>query len=382
MDKFVSYEKRFYNPEFTDTKLAKRKRMMTDKPYLSATIKDLSQIKIEISQETQDLLLDSVEGLARLDGYVHHYRDLISMVMLRAEALSSSQIEHYSASNRSVALAQIHKKQSTEAMIIKSNLESLILGISSKEPLDTSKIIQLNQTLLKNPTMDVRTRINWIGTPNSIPHEATYVPPHPEHLNLFMSQFIAFCNRNDMHPLIQSAIAHAYFELIHPFEDGNGRVGRILIQCLLREKQFLEFLSMPFSVGIVHDQVRYIQALNDFKEGNYETIIIVLLENTLYLVPKVYDTLEKLIKLKQNWKAKLNIRQDALAWKILDDLIAQPVIDVKYIREKHQANDQAVRNNIQTLVNVGILNIIGNDSRDVAYESIEVLDLLDQFSKK
>ena len=185
-----------------------------------------------------------------------------------------------------------------------------------------------------------------------------------------------------MHTLIQSAIAHAYFELIHPFEDGNGRVGRILIQCLLREKQFLEFLSMPFSVGIVHDQVRYIQALNDFKEGNYETIIIVLLENTLYLVPKVYDTLEKLIKLKQNWKAKLNIRQDALAWKILDDLIAQPVIDVKYIREKHQANDQAVRNNIQTLVNVGILNIIGNDSRDVAYESIEVLDLLDQFSKK
>ena len=382
MKPWISYEKRYYVVENTFQYLSRRQRQSIESPYLSAVIDDLSHINIELTQTTQTLLLETVEALSKLDTYLVDKITSFPLLLLRTEALSSSQIEHYSASNRNIALAQIHKKQSTEAMMIKANLESLIMGISSVDPLNKSKIIHLNQMLLKNPQIGLRTRINWIGTPNSIPHEAVYVPPHPDHLNTYMDQFIAFCQRNDIHPMVQAAFAHAYFELIHPFDDGNGRVGRILIQCILREKKFLENLSMPFSVGIVLDQVRYTNALNDFKEGKFETIITVLLENTLFLVPKVYETLRLLIELKQSWKAKLNIRQDALAWKILDDLIAQPVIDVKYIREKHQANDQAVRNNIQVLVNAGILSIIGNQNRDIAYESIEVLDLLDRFMEK
>ena len=64
---------------------------------------------------------------------------------------------------------------------------------------------------------------------------------------------------------------------------------------------------------------------------------------------------------------------------MFDDFITQPVFDVKYIKEKHNANDQAVRNNIEELIKVGIISPIGNSKRDVAYESKEVLDLLDQF---
>ncbi|MDZ4197355.1 MAG: hypothetical protein U1C51_08960, partial [Candidatus Izemoplasmatales bacterium] len=142
---------------------------------------------------------------------------------------------------------------------------------------------------------------------------------------------------------------------------------------------FLEDLYMPFSVGIVKDQERYITALNDFKDGNYESIIVVMLENALKIVPKIYQTLEELIDLKNSWKEKLKLRQDALAWKMLDDFITQPVFDVKYIKEKHNANDQAVRNNIDELIKAGIISVIGNSRRDVVYESKEVLSLLDQF---
>lgn len=381
MKPFVIYEKRYYMAENTFQYLSRRQRQLLESPYLSAVIDDLSHIEIELSQKAQTLLLEAVESLSKLDMYLKDKMTSFPMLMLRTEALSSSQIEHYSASNRSVALAQIHRKQSTEAMIIKANLESLIMGISSKEPLSLMRIIQLNQTLLNNQALGLRTRINWIGTPNSIPHEASYVPPHPDYLTACMDQWLTFISRNDLHPLIQAAFAHAYFELIHPFEDGNGRVGRVLIQCILREKKFLDYLSMPFSVGIVKDQKRYVQALDDFKLGNYENIIVVLLENALYVIPKIYETLDQLIQLKQQWKSKLNIRQDALAWKILDDLIAQPVIDVKYIREKHQANDQAVRNNIQVLIEAGIIRQINHRSRDMVYESIEVLDIIEQFTK-
>jgi Fic family protein len=376
---FVTYEKRYYQADHALQYLTRRQRQFIEEPYLSSLIEDLSHVSIELSTNTQNLLLESIESLSKLDGYIKEKLSTFPMLLLRTEALSSSQIEHYRASNRNVALAQINRKESTEAMIIKSNLESLIRGISSKNNIDLHSIIDLNKTLLNDEHIDIRKRINWIGTPNSIPHEASYVPPHPDYLESYMKQFLSFCKRNDIHPLIQAAFAHAYFEIIHPFEDGNGRVGRILIQLILKEKLFLEHLYMPFSVGIVKDQIRYVSALDAFKIGNYEPMIIALLENALGLVPKVYQALEQLIELKNSWREHLDLRQDALAWKMLDDLITQPVFDVKYIKEKHQANDQAVRNNIKELIKAGIISPIGNNKRDVCYESKEVLGLLDQF---
>ena len=379
MKPFVYYEKRYYYADSILQYLSRRQRKLLDEPYLSAVIEDLSDITIVLSENTQKLLLDAVESLSKLDGYIQDKISSFPMLLIRTEALSSSQIEHYSASNRNVALAQINHKQSREAVIIKSNLESLRDGLSNQESISTESIVKLNRKLLDNDGIDIRNRINWIGTPNSIPHEAIYVPPHHDHLERNMNQFVFFCKRNDIHPLIQAAFAHAYFEVIHPFEDGNGRVGRILIQLILKEKLFLEHLYMPFSVGIVKDQKRYIAALDDFKKGNYKFIIHVMLENALKIVPKIYQTLEELINLKNSWKDKLKLRQDALAWKMLDDIVTQPVFDVKYIKELHHANDQAVRNNIEELIKVGIISVIGNSKRDVVYESKEVLHLLDQF---
>ena len=380
MNPFVSYENRFYLVDDTFQYLTRRQRKLIAEPYKSTVINDLSDINIELSEYTQTLLLDAVEGLSRLDAHLKDKVISFPMLLIRTEALSSSQIEHYSASNKNVALAQIERKHTEETRIIKSNMETLIQGVSGNSKLDIDKIIHLNQMLLDNKAITLRSRVNWIGTPNSIPHEASYVPPHPEYLNLYMNQFIDFCQRNDIHPLVQAAFAHAYFEIIHPFEDGNGRVGRIIIQMILKEKLFLEHLYLPISVGLVKDQTRYIEALNDFKLGEYESIITLVLEHALALLPNIHKTLEQLIKLKQSWQEKLNLRQDALAWKILDDIISQPVIDVRYIKDKYQANDQAVRNNIDALVSVDILSPIGNHKRNVAYECKEVLVLLDQLS--
>jgi Fic family protein len=376
---FVTYEKRFYPFNDSITYISRRQRKQMEEPYMSAVVEDLSNLDIDLSDKTQMLLLDAIESLSRLDGYIKDKLKSFPMLLLRTEALSSSQIEHYSASNRNVALAQIQRKQSVEAVIIKSNLESLLSSISSNRTLDLDSIIELNKILLNDNNISIRKRINWIGTPNSIPHEAAYVPPHPDYLETDMKRFISFCKRGDIHPLVQAAFAHAYFEIIHPFEDGNGRLGRILIQWILKEKLFLEHIHMPFSVSIVKNQKRYIDALDDFKLGNYESIIVVLLEHALGLVPKVYKILNDFLQLKNSWKEKIQLRQDALAWKMLDDFLIQPVFDVNYIKDKHKANDQAVRNNIEALVNVGIITPIGNSKRDIAYESKEVLDLLDRF---
>jgi Fic family protein len=380
---FVTYEKRQFNIDET-TYISRTKRNIIKEPYDSALIKDLSNFDIQLTNRTNNLLLETIETLSKLDGYVKDKLVAFPMLLLRTEALSSSQIEHYTASNRNVALAQLNKKKTTETKIIQSNLEALIESVSNHKRFDLNFIIDVHHKLMENQPLisvesGVRKVVNWIGTSNQYPHRADYVPPHPDHLNLYLQQFISFINRTDIHPLVIAAFSHAYFEIIHPFTDGNGRVGRILIQVLLNKSDFLENVYIPFSVGLVKHSTQYVHALNAFKEGDYEPIIELIFQSALDIVPKIYQSIEEMIELKSKWSNKINARKDALVWKILDDLLVQPVLDVRYLIDKYKANDQAVRNNIEILLKAGIISKIGNEKRDVTYECREILDVLDHF---
>ncbi len=384
MKPFVTYEKRMYHMLGSLAYISRKKRDLLELPYDSAVIEDLSSIDIKLSDEPNALFLETVEVLSKLDGYIKDKLLSFPMLLLRTEALSSSQIEHYHSSNRNVALAQLNKKHTKEAMIIKSNLEALIKSVSCKKSIDLDFIIEILRNLLDNEEsnhpLEIRKVVNWIGTSTQFPHEADYVPPHPDYLETYLGQFIKFINRKDLHPLIVAAFAHAYFEVIHPFTDGNGRVGRILIQVILSKSLFLENAYLPFSVGLVKNTDQYIQSLNAFKDGNYEDILSLLLKSALDIVPKVYKALDEMLTLKLSWQSKLHARKDALVWKMLDDLISQPVIDVEYIKNKHQANDQSVRNNIELLIKSGIISQMGNNKRDVTYECKEVLAIIDNFN--
>ncbi|MDO9628974.1 MAG: Fic family protein [Acholeplasmataceae bacterium] len=385
MKPFVYYEGIFLDNTNYLTYMSRKNRELSNKPYQSAVINDLSNIDIVLSPKTSELLMETIEVLSKLDGFVKEKLIAFPMLLLRTEALSSSQIEHYRASNRNVALAQLSKKNTAEAKIIQSNLEALISSVNNQRKIDLELIIEMHRNLMHEGELNlkdegIRKVVNWIGSSNQLPHEADYVPPHPKHLSTYMNQLVSFVNRKDLHPLIIAAFSHAYFEIIHPFSDGNGRVGRILIQVILKQSLFLENIYVPFSVELVKDPKKYIHALNVFKDGNYEEIIKLLLDNALQIVPKVYKALDAMLSLKDSWHIKLDVRKDALAWKILDDLLIQPVLDVKYIKNKHDANDQAVRNNIEILLDSGIISKIGNEKRDVAYECKEVLEILDQFA--
>lgn len=383
MSPFVTYEKRRYSVSPT-VYISRNKRTLINESYDSALIEDLSGFDIHLSRETNELFVEAIETLSKLDGYIKDKLVAFPMLLLRTEALSSSQIEHYTASNRNVALAQLNKKKTSETKIIQSNLEALVEGVSKSGQLDLDFIIDIHHKLMENQLLNsegygVRKMVNWIGTSNQFPHQVDYVPPHPDYLELYLKQFVTFINRTDIHPLITAAFSHAYFEIIHPFADGNGRVGRILIQVLLNKSKFLENVYIPFSVGLVKHTIQYVRALDAFKEGDYEQIIKLMFQSALDIVPKIYQSIEEMIELKAHWSIKINARKDALVWKILDDLLVQPVLDVKYLVLKHMANDQAVRNNIDILLEAGVISKIGSEKRDVTYECKEILDVLDRF---
>lgn len=384
MKPFVTYENRIYELTHSIAHIPRRKKELMLKPYQSAIIEDLSQIDIVLSDSTFHLFINTLEAISKLDGYAKDKFTAFPILLLRTEALSSSQIEHYHASNRSVALAQLNKKHTKEAKIIQSNLDALIKSTSEDRNIDLNFIEDIHGYLMGDSThkddLGIRKVVNWIGVSNLFPHEADYVPPHPDHLNVYLSQLIKFINRNDLHPLILSAFAQAYFEIIHPFIDGNGRVGRILIQIILHRFAFTENIFIPISVSLVKNTKRYVDSLNAFKEGYYEEAIQVILQSILDVIPHVYRVLETMIEMKQGFLNKIKARSDALVWQIIDDIFMQPVIDVDYIKRKHKANDQAVRNNIEILLNAGILTKIGNNMRDVTYECKQILSILDGFA--
>lgn len=379
--KFVDYEKLDYKVTDSLFHISRSKRILMKQKYDSAIIKDLSNIKIELSAQTQKLLEDSSYELAKLDGYIKDKIKGFPIILLRTEALSSTQIEHYSASNRNIAKAQILKSNNKESNLIKDTLETLIDTLYNDElKITLDNLVRLNKQVLNDDSINIRNKVNWIGKQGSLPQEALYVPPHPRLIEKNLNEFIEFCKRDDINPLVQSALAHAYFEIIHPFDDGNGRVGRIIMMMILKEKLYLENMFLPISSGLVKNTTSYIEALNDFKDGNYESIINLVLENTISLIPQIYETLFKITNIKESWKQRLTARQDAFAWTILDELIIQPVISVNYLKNKYKVNDQAIRNNIETLIKCNVISKVGSGSRNVVYEAKEILEVLDKFN--
>lgn len=133
-------------------------------------------------------------------------------------------------------------------------------------------------------------------------------------------------------------------------------------------------------MGLIKNNQRHIEALNEFRKGNYNSIIELFLENSLAVVPLIYNTLNELINIKNSWLSKVSARSDALVWDIIDELIYQPVISVNYIKDKYKANDQAVRNNFNILEEANIISKIGNSKRNVMYEAKEVITIIDELT--
>lgn len=378
--KFITYEERMYSVHDSLVYISRRNQKLVKNSYQSPILHDLSNIEIQLDNNLQSLLFEAIEELSKLDGFIKDKLNGFPMIVLRSESLSSAQIEHYHASNRNIAAAQIRPTKNKETNIIKNNLESLVLFLKEENKIDKETIVKINSKIMDDESVDIRTKVNWIGESNSIPHTADFVPPHPEYLDKNINEFISFCKRDDIHPLVQAAFAYAYFETIHPFIDGNGRTGRIFIQVLLKEKNYLDELYVPFSMGLIKNDKKHIEALNEFRKGNYRSIIKLFLENSLGFVPIIYKILKDLIAIKDRWLSKISARSDALAWKIIDELIYQPVVSVNYIKEKYQINDQAVRNNFNILEKADIINKIGNSKRNVMYEAKEIISLIDELT--
>ncbi len=181
-------------------------------------------------------------------------------------------------------------------------------------------------------------------------------------------------------PLVQTALMHAQFETIHPFDDGNGRTGRTLIHVVLRRRGLAEVFVPPISVVFARDRDRYIAGLTAYRNGEVDHWIETFATATVQATDVAASYLDEVAQLTERWRAMLRAasdpRADAAAWAIIDLLPAHPVINAAIAGAVTGRAKAAVHNAMGQLADAGVLAPVAGGRRNRWWEAAGLLDLI------
>jgi Fic family protein len=197
-----------------------------------------------------------------------------------------------------------------------------------------------------------------------------------------MDDLVAFANRDDLPVLAQTAIAHAQFETIHPFPDGNGRVGRALIQAMLRGGQLTRNVAVPVSAGLLHDTGSYFEALGAYRAGDVAPIVRAIAEASFAAVHNGRILVADLEEVRLEWGGRITARRDSAAHRLADILLRQPVIDSAAAALQLGISTVNAQVAIDRLVDAQVLTQITDGRRNRIWLAKDVVRVLDEFAAR
>jgi Fic family protein len=342
----------------------------------------------QLSLSASDLAVadEAASEISRFDSELGQMIAPFASILLRSEAASSSQIENLTSSPAAIVRAELGLKDSANSSLIVSNQNAMRAAVRASSKLSSGTILKMHRVLTETTDSKnagvFRTQPVWIGGTPFGPHGADYVGPDSLKVPGLVDDLVLFCNRVDLPALVQIAIAHAQFETIHPFTDGNGRTGRALVQVLLHRLGLTKSVMVPVSAGLLRSTKQYFDALNAYRSGDPLPIIQVFAEGSLFAVQNGRKLAGELQAVRINWDSMLRARTDSGARKLLDQLLAQPLITRTRAMEvlgRSAANTQLA---IDKLVETGILIQAGSGSRNRVWQAPDVLSALDDFASR
>jgi Fic family protein len=313
--------------------------------------------------------------------------------LLRSESVASSRIEGVHLSHKRLARAAYQAdrgQRDGRAAEVLGNVEAMEHAIqigAAGSPLTVADIEDVHRTLLRF-TEDaeiagvVREAQNWIGGNDYNPIGATYVPPPPEHVQLLLADFCAFVNRTDLAPIVQAGVAHAQFETIHPFADGNGRVGRALIYTALRRRGQIPKYIPPISLILAAEPKGYVGGLTRYRTGDVSAWLTQFAYATARAASQAERLADSIEELESSWLDELGQpRRDAAVRQLISALPQHPVIDVAVGQQLTGKSHVAVGKALQELERAGILNRLNERKWGRVWECDQLLGLVDRFEK-
>lgn len=346
---------------------------------------------IEMSNEMIAKLVDANRKLATLDGLSSRIpnMDLFVSMYVRKEALLSSQIEGTQCTLDDILnpFAEENTNLNVSDVVNYIRAEEFAINRLQTLPLCNRLIKETHAVLMegvrgqeKNPG-EFRYSQNWIGGQGSTLRNARYIPPNPEDMINAMSDLEKYMNGEDsLDPLIQAALIHYQFETTHPFLDGNGRVGRLLITLFLMEKKILSTPSLYISYFLKMNRIEYYDRMTQVrKTGDYEQWILFFLQALSDSAEDAIQTIDELTKIHNRNAQKfenMTKRQQANAMNFLTYLEKNPIIDIQKTAAALNLSYNTVAKSVALFVDNGILQQTEKSGRSKIYSYVDYLAVL------
>lgn len=351
---------------------------------------------------------DAEAAITRLNAHATALLDTeaLARILLRAEAVASSRIEGLEVGARRLLRAEAARSLRTRsadvtATEILGNIDAMVYGIECVgfgDEITVEMLLEIHRRLLAGTHLDpyagqLREVQNWIGGSDYNPCSASYVPTPPEHVPDLMDDLCGFCNTDELPAVAQAAIAHAQFETIHPFIDGNGRTGRALIHLVLRRRGLSLRVPPPVSLVLATLTKDYVGGLNATRYlGPPSSLEATTALNTWLArfasacTRSVADATEfesRAGALEAHWRERLGrVRANSATDLLLQRLPGVPVLTAESAATLLGRTFKPANDAIQRLVDADILRQITIGRRNRAYEAPEIIEAFTDLERR
>jgi Fic family protein len=330
---------------------------------------------------------DTLREIAALDETHGEHLGSMSTLLLRAESVASSKIEHIDASMNDYARALhgIRSNPSATAMVASTRaLADLIATVERGAAITLDNVLRAHGILMADDQSErayagrLRDMQNWIGGSDHSPRAALYVPPPPATVRDYLDDLMAFANRDDVPVLAQAAITHAQFESIHPFTDGNGRIGRALINTVLRRRRVTRRVVVPLASALVARRDDYFDVLGAYRDGDAGPIISAFATASTIASVESRVTADRVATMPATWReAAGRPRAGSAAAKLVDVLLDHPVFTADDAADRIGGALSSVYTAITRLQDAGVVRPLTDRTRNQVWVAAELADELD-----
>lgn len=368
---------------------SRRQLELAKQPYQAAIPPEIAALEVSLSSQLAADVAQAEAALARFDSIIANELGQavpgnLSTVLLRTESASSSQIEGISVRARGLAVAVLGADSSHNAELVARNVDTMNAALQLAGRLDIEAIERMHAILLSEQlgaeAGSVREIPVWIGGGNW-PAQAEFVPPASARVPDCMADLTVFMRRADIPPLAHMAIAHAQFETIHPFSDGNGRTGRALVQAMARHLNVTRVITAPISAGLLRDTESYFGALDNFRSGDAGPIVEQFVGASLFAADRGTVLVQELVAERERMAALAGARAGSGAARLVTELISQPVTTVAHAQAALGVDRATAHRAIVRLEENGVLQEFSGRRRDRMWQARGVLEILDTFAE-
>lgn len=333
---------------------------------------------------------ECLREIAALDATHGAHLGALGTMLLRTESVASSKIEHVEAdvTEYARALYGVRSNKSAVSMAAATAaLEELVSSVDGGDDLTMDTVLRAHHALMRDDPTEARYagRLrdvqNWIGGSDHSPRNALYIPPPQETVEDYMTDLLAFIRRADMSALVQAAIAHAQFESIHPFTDGNGRIGRALINAVLRRRGVTSTVVVPLASALVARRDAYFELLTRYREGDPTPLVSAFATSSRLAAKESRVTAARMAAFPEMWREAVGrVRADSAAARLLAALPSMPVLSAEDAEDALQIAPSALYRGLDRLVEAGVLRPLTNRKRNQVWGVGDMLDELDDLS--